>query len=225
MVLLALISTWPWFCSSKLRSSGSYQMTSVPYMSAKIVLIISRTHACWHMRGSVFHHLTFLWRRLFSWNTAKFQMVLSHVKKKTFWIVLLLLRCLWKRREVVLEQTVVQAWRDLCFTPPPAGLQPSKDQSQTPPPWKVPPPYCGVWRWWQRSTLAFGAKSLVRVFKLKTISQQVSSVHLQNHESKDCPLQLKPEHKSLQLDILQFTAHRFASVWSDRQKCPQTNKY
>ena len=31
----------------------------------------------------------------------------------------LLLRCLWKKREVVLEQTVIQAWWDLCFTPPP----------------------------------------------------------------------------------------------------------
>ena len=28
-----------------------------------------------------------------------------------------LLRCLWKRRQVVLEQIVVQAWQDLCFTP------------------------------------------------------------------------------------------------------------
>ncbi len=55
----------------------------------------------------------------------------------------------------------------------PPSHQPSKDQNQTPrdmPPWKVPPPtdvpppllaavYGDGWR--QRSTLAFGAKSLV----------------------------------------------------------------
>ena len=70
----------------------------------------------------------------------------------------LLLRCLWKRRQVALEQTVIQAWQDLCFTPTPwmpppsASHQSSKDQSQTPPPWKVPPPpptgaakYIGLW--------------------------------------------------------------------------------
>ncbi len=53
-----------------------------------------------------------------------------------------LLRCLWKRREVVLEQTVIQAWQDLYFTPLPmdASHQPIEDQSQTPPTWNVPPP-------------------------------------------------------------------------------------
>ena len=49
-----------------------------------------------------------------------------------------LLRCLGKRRGGVLDQTVVQARWDLCFTPSPIDAaptahQPSKDQSQPPP--------------------------------------------------------------------------------------------
>ncbi len=64
----------------------------------------------------------------------------------------LFLRCLWKRRKVVLEQTVIQARpRPMLFPPPhgchppPCRPQPSKDKSQLPPgichpPWKVPPP-------------------------------------------------------------------------------------
>ena len=82
----------------------------------------------------------------------------------------LLLRCLWKRREVILEQTVNQARPDLCFTPPPRNEKCHSPWCATPtdvhPHGKChPPARCGVW-WWlrQRSTLAFGAKSLVWVF-------------------------------------------------------------
>ncbi len=61
-----------------------------------------------------------------------------------------------KRREVVLEQTVVQAWRDLWFNPLPMDATPT-----------VPPPVGhSAWRWRQQSTLAFGAKSLVFFSKL-----------------------------------------------------------
>ena len=62
--------------------------------------------------------LNFLWTgvvgrfpSLFGW---------QFVLRGRLWLLLtvcqtFLLRSLWKRREVVLEQTVVQAWRDLCF--------------------------------------------------------------------------------------------------------------
>ena len=133
-----------------------------------------------------------------------------------------LLRCFWKRRQVVLEQTVVQARWDLwllnppCLSAPPLPVKsrcyplekchPPTDMSLphrcchsphwhvtppqmlsrpmdilTPPLWLVTPPGCchphwhvtphtpmdvtppshGARQWWQRSTLAFGAKSLV----------------------------------------------------------------
>ena len=49
------------------------------------------------------------------------------------------------------------------------GHQPSKDQSQPPPLLTV------VFGWWQRSTLAFGAKSLVLKF---------ASINLQNEKRK-----------------------------------------
>ncbi len=48
-----------------------------------------------------------------------------------------LLRCLWKRRQVVLELQWFHEYRDLWFTPP--GHQPSNDQSQ-PLPRDIPPP-------------------------------------------------------------------------------------
>ena len=121
-----------------------------------------------------------------------------------------LLRCLWKRREVVLEQTVIQARPDLCFTPTPMDaplLAINQVRTKVNPQWKVPPPmmhhppphdvppqlmhhphWCAtpLWKvpplpltchpplltvvygdgWCQRSTLAFGAKSLVSFFLL-----------------------------------------------------------
>ena len=57
------------------------------------------------------------------------------------------LPCLWKRREVVLEQTEVQAWQDLWLTsfPPPNGCQPLPAINQVrtkvnrPPPRDMPP--------------------------------------------------------------------------------------
>ncbi len=108
------------------------------------------------------------------WNPIKFGV-------KTTW----LLRCLWKRREVVLELQWFCKQQDLWFSwPPPlpafnqvrtkVNPPPMKSATLPPhekchPPWKAPPPphgkhyppRCGVWRWWQPSTLAFGAKSLV----------------------------------------------------------------
>ena len=93
----------------------------------------------------------------------------------------LLLRCHWKRGEVVLEQTVVQAW-DLwvCF-PPPRPPKCSPPWMLLPPPmcypphtcmlpvtplWPVPTPSRSARWWWQRSTLAFGAKSPVPCFSM-----------------------------------------------------------
>ncbi len=80
-----------------------------------------------------------------------------------------------KRREVVLEQTVFQKWRDplvffapACHPPPPP---PSLVTSQVittgkchPPLWHVTPLPRGAQRWRQRSTLAFVAQSLVFCF-------------------------------------------------------------
>ena len=54
-----------------------------------------------------------------------------------------LLRYLWKRREVVLEQTVVQAWWDLWFLPPPSHHQSSHKSCYHPPLGKCPPPPYG----------------------------------------------------------------------------------
>ncbi len=88
------------------------------------------------------------------------------------------------RSSIGADQTVIQAQRDLCFTPLPHGCHPpainqvwtkvkptqgcaTLMESATPmmcPHWHVtPPPRCGVWRWRQWSTLA---KSLVFQFEL-----------------------------------------------------------
>ena len=59
--------------------------------------------------------------------------------------------CLWERREVVLEQTVVQAWWGLCFHPLPsiAGQVTSQVKTSTPLPGAISPPppakYLGLW--------------------------------------------------------------------------------
>ena len=62
----------------------------------------------------------------------------EHNGKYTVMERALSLRYLWKRREVALKQTAVQAWQDLCFSPPPmnATPQPSINQVRT----KVNPP-------------------------------------------------------------------------------------
>ena len=78
--------------------------------------------------------------------------------------------CLWgtpfcyfaafEKGEIVLEQTMVQAWEDLWFSlPPPPGI--------CHPPLKCHPLLAAVCGngWRQRSNLAFGAKSLVFVFE------------------------------------------------------------
>ncbi len=81
------------------------------------------------------------------------------------------LRCLWKRREVVLEQTVIQARPDLCFTPPHGchpllainqvrtkvkppmesttpSMESATPHDAPPPHWCAnPPAHCGVWQW------------------------------------------------------------------------------
>ena len=69
--------------------------------------------------------------------------------------------------------------------------QPSKDQSKPPwklqpPPWNVPPtdmpppPNRSVWRWRQRSTLTFGAKSLVIAFQ-RNLQSQLSKKKTHTH--------------------------------------------
>ncbi len=91
-----------------------------------------------------------------------------------------------KGADVVLEQTVAQAWEDLWFRlpPPPMDATPLPSTKwgpkSTPPqgyatsPWIVPPPphwhvtLPVVRRLRQRRTLAFGAKSLVFLLKTNT---------------------------------------------------------
>ncbi len=67
-------------------------------------------------------------------------------------------------------ETVIQAWRDLL----------------------LPPPTRSALRWWQRSTLAFGAKSLVSWFQsflrylrfLRFVTNVFYSIHVQNWKAK-----------------------------------------
>ena len=118
------------------------------------------------------HALTLLHNDLLTHNyrSTRYYLFLRDV-----WLIHFLLRSLWKRRQVVLEQTVVQAWRPLvarallpclspsnfwsshksrCHPPPVMMGHPHKHvtpQQMCPPPQR---------RWWQRRSLAFGAKSL-----------------------------------------------------------------
>ncbi len=90
-------------------------------------------------------------------------------------------RCLWKRREVVLELQWLRKQRDLCF-PPPASHQTSNPRDM-PPHTDVPhpmmrhhpPPPSSAWRWQQRSTFAFGAKSPVFLFPGNAQGQSLCS--------------------------------------------------
>ena len=84
------------------------------------------------------------------------------------------LRCLWKRRLVVLEQTVVQAWRDLCLiTPPPLTCHRHEKchlctNVQPPPPY-VSAPWHSAWWIAIAKCLVFVAKSVVHfLFGLKS---------------------------------------------------------
>ena len=120
------------------------------------------------------------------WQTTKTK---NDKRHWTVWqlVMSLLLRCLWKRGEVVLEKTVVQARQDLWLLnpppmPPPSTSPVNSQVKMLPPPqlrkmspptevvtplWHVTSPHMDVvnplptTQWWQRSSLAFGTKSPV----------------------------------------------------------------